>query len=72
MLNWDDVGKYDFSNSLLLIDEVTLLADSRKWKNFDDSKTYFFSMHRHYKCSVIVCSQSYDDMDKRDQSKRTD
>lgn len=65
MLNWDDIGKYDFSHSLILLDEITLLADSRKWKNFDDAKTYFFSMHRHYHCSIIIASQAYDDMDKR-------
>lgn len=64
MLQWDHIGKYDFSRSLLLIDEITLTADSRKWKNFGDDKVYFFAMHRHYKCDVIVCAQSADRMDK--------
>lgn len=64
MLQWDDLGKYDFSHSLILLDEITLLADSRKWKNFDESKVYFFSMHRHQHCDILVCSQAYDRMDR--------
>lgn len=64
MLQWDHIGRYDFSHSLILIDEITLSADSRKWKNFTDDKVYFFSMHRHYNCDIIVASQAPDRMDK--------
>ena len=64
MLQWDDLGKYDFSNSLILIDEITLSADSRKWKNFGDDKVYFFSMHRHYNCDILIAAQAYDRMDR--------
>lgn len=64
MLQWDHIGKYDFSNSLILLDEITLTADSRKWKNFSDDKVYFFSMHRHYNCDVILASQAADRMDR--------
>lgn len=62
-LNFDHLGLFDFSRSLILIDEIATLANSRDWKSFDSHKVEFFAKHRHQKCDVIYCSQSYRNMD---------
>lgn len=64
-LNFADLGVCDFQNSLMLIDEIMMLCDSRDWKNFPENIKYFMSHHRHYCNDVIWCSQSYRDTDLR-------
>lgn len=59
-LNFEDLPKYNFSNSLILVDEIGLLADARNFKNFSDKMTYFFKMHGHQESDVVVCSQTLD------------
>ena len=57
-LDFDHLGKYDFSDSLIVIDEIGTLCDSRKWKDFDDGLRDFMSLHRHYNCTLVYCSQA--------------
>lgn len=64
-LNFEDLTKYDFSNSLVLIDEISLYCDNRNYKNFDSDLLYFFKMHGHYNIDLVWCSQSYQDADKK-------
>lgn len=64
-LDWDSLGVVNYSNCLILIDEIMMLADSRAWKSYPENIKYFFSMHRHYSVDVIWCSQSYKDCDLR-------
>lgn len=64
-LNFDDLGKYDMSDSLIIIDEVSLYADNRQFKTFASEKMEFFKMHRHYNTDVIWCSQSATDADRK-------
>ena len=64
-LDWDSLGVVDYSNCLILIDEIMMLADSRAWKTYPENIKYFFSMHRHYSVDVVWCSQSYKDCDVR-------
>ena len=64
-LNFDDLGKYDFSNSLILIDEIMLVCDSRDYKNFPHDLRDFLALHGHYRCDLVYCSQGYMDTDKR-------
>ena len=59
------VGHYDLSDSLLLIDEGTLFANSRKFASFSDEMTSFFLLHRHYRCDIIIFTQQWDGLDKR-------
>lgn len=59
-LDFADLPNYDFSNCLILIDEIGLLADARNFKNFSDKMTYFFKMHGHQESDVVVCSQTLD------------
>ncbi len=63
-----DVGKYDLTGYLILIDEGTLFADSRDFKRRDERYTAmirFFLLHRHYHCDIIVYTQQWDGLDKR-------
>ena len=65
-LNWDKLGYEQYEKCLILIDEISLFCDSRKWKdNLDKAKMAFFKLYRHYRTQIIVCSQSYDDADKK-------
>lgn len=58
-----DLGIYDIRNSVILIDEAGIDFNNRKFKSFPDHLIKWCKLHRHYKCSVFVFSQSYDDMD---------
>lgn len=64
-LDFDKLGIYHFEDSLILIDEIMLLADSRDFKTFPAHLKYFFSHHRHFNCTVLYCSQYWTDCDKR-------
>lgn len=64
-LDFSDLGTYMIENSLILIDEITLEADSRDFKSFTKKLKYFFVMHRHYECDIIYFCQQYDGLDKK-------
>lgn len=59
------IGKYDLSNSLILIDEATLFADSRDHKNFPRHLLEFFLLHRHYNCDIVLFTQQWDGVDRK-------
>lgn len=58
----EDLGKYLIEECLLIIDEAGLEHSNRDFKSFTKENRYFYKMHRHYKCKVIIFSQA-DDMD---------
>lgn len=60
-----EIGNYQLDNGLLLIDEATLFADSRDYKNFEKSKIAFFLLHRHYKMNIYLFTQGWDSVDKK-------
>lgn len=62
-LDFSDLGLYDFSDSILLIDEISLVCDSRDWKAFNSDLRYFFTNHRHYNIDIYYCSQWLTDTD---------
>ena len=64
-LDFDDLGVLDIRDSLIIIDEISLLADARDFKTFDKTLKSFFALHRHYGCCIIWCSQYATDCDKR-------
>lgn len=59
------IGQYDLSDGLLLIDEATLFADSRAYKEFDKGKLKYFLMHRHYNVDIILFTQQWDGVDRK-------
>ena len=65
MIDYSQLGFYDLSDSLILLDEITLDADSRNFKQFDQFKKKFFLLHRHYSIDVIYFTQQWDGVDKK-------
>lgn len=61
----DDLGHFDMSGSIILIDEAGIDFDNREFKkNFSDkNRLYFFKLIRHYHSSIFLFSQSWSDMD---------
>ena len=64
-IDYRQLGNFEISNALILLDEITLDADSRNFKQFDDAHKQFFLLHRHYNCDVIYFTQQYDGVDKK-------
>lgn len=64
-LDFDSLGVCDYSDCLILIDEISLFCDCRSFKNYSDNHKYFFALHAHYNCDIVYCSQSYMDCDKK-------
>ncbi|MEA4896588.1 MAG: zonular occludens toxin domain-containing protein [Oscillospiraceae bacterium] len=63
--NISELGNYvPEVNSLLLLDEVSLIWDNRHFKEFKDCTKEFFRLQRHYKCIVYLFSQTFD-VDKK-------
>jgi hypothetical protein len=60
-----DLGEKDFTDSLILIDEITLEFDNRNFKTFNEKYKRFFTLHRHDNCDVIYATQYYNNVDKR-------
>ena len=59
-----DLGVYDIENCLILLDEITLDADSRDFKSFEQTKKLFFAMHRHVGCDIVYFCQDFSRVDK--------
>lgn len=64
-INFKDLSKYKFINSLILIDEITLDADNRDFKNFNAEIRDFFLLHRHLGLDIIYATQNYENVDKK-------
>lgn len=64
-LDWNMLGNYLIEDSLILIDEITLFADSRDFAKFSLSTKMFFLLHRHYGCDIVYFTQHYNNVDKK-------
>lgn len=65
-IDYSQLGNFSgIENCLILLDEITLDADSRNFKQFDSEHKQFFLLHRHYNCDVIYFTQQYDGVDKK-------
>lgn len=61
----DVIGKYELEYCLLLIDEATLFADSRDFKNFSKGRLEYFLEHRHRHADIILFTQQWDGVDRK-------
>ena len=61
----DCIGKFELRDCLLLIDEATLFADSRDFKNFSKSRLEYFLEHRHRNADIILFTQQWDGVDRK-------
>ncbi len=59
------IGKYELHDGLLLIDEATLFADSRDYKNFNRGRLEFFLEHRHRNIDIMLFTQQWDGVDRK-------
>lgn len=64
-LDYDKLGFVNYSDCLILVDEIMLLSDARDYRKFTDNLKFFYSEHRKSNCDFIYASQSYDDVDKK-------
>lgn len=62
-INFDDLASFKITDSLILLDELAMDADNRKFKSFPDSIRDFFILHRHLGCDIIYATQSYEMVD---------
>lgn len=60
---FENLAKYEFNKCLILLDEITLDADSRDFKKFTKAHKEFFVMHGHYKNNIILYTQIYNRLD---------
>ncbi len=58
-----DIGVYDISNGLLIIDEAGIEYNNRDFKTFSKNALKFYKYHRHYNVDVAIFSQDFADMD---------
>lgn len=61
----DCIGQYQLENALILIDEATLFADNRAYKDFGKDKIQFFLLHRHMKVDIYLFTQQWDALDRK-------
>lgn len=59
------IGNYMISDGLVLIDEATLFADNRDYKNFSKSQIQYFLEHRHFNVDIILFTQQWDGVDRK-------
>ena len=60
-----DIGKYDISNGLVIIDEAGIEYNNREFKSFTQDQNKWFKLYRHARCDIVIFSQSFEDMDKK-------
>lgn len=57
----DDLGKFDMSGSVILLDEAGIMYDNRQFSTaFSTESLTFLKYLRHYKCNIALFSQSND------------
>lgn len=59
------IGLYDLHDALICIDEATLFADSRDFKNFGKGRLTYFLEHRHYNVDIVLFTQQWDGVDRK-------
>lgn len=59
------IGQYELRDCLLLIDEATLFADSRDFKNFSKGRLEYFLEHRHRNADIMLFTQQWDGVDRK-------
>lgn len=65
LIDNDCIGKYELRDCLLLIDEATLFADSRGWKDFKGNRLEYFLEHRHRCADIVLFTQQWDGVDRK-------
>lgn len=64
-IDFRDIGIYDIQNCCIILDELTIDADNREFKNFARSSVEGFIYHRHYSNDIYYYTQNYNAVDKK-------
>lgn len=64
-IDFKDIGVYDIQNCCIILDELTIDADNRDFKNFQRSSVEGFIYHRHYFNDIFYYTQNYQAVDKK-------
>lgn len=64
-VDFTDIGKYDMQRCAIILDELTIDADNRDFKNFARSSVEGFIYHRHYFNDIFYYTQNYQAVDKK-------
>ena len=66
----EDIGYYNFTNSVILLDEAGIAYSNRDAVNKrglmqDKQRLQYWKLVRHYRAMIILASQSWEDVDKK-------
>ena len=64
-IKFDMLGRYCTKYSAILIDEATIEADSREYRNFQRYTNDFLLLHRHHLCDLYFYAQIWNAVDLR-------
>lgn len=64
-IDFTDIGTRDIQNCAIILDEITVDADNRDFKNFKKSSVEGFVYHRHYNNDIFYYTQQWDAVDKK-------
>ena len=64
-IDFKDIGVYDIQRACIILDELTIDADNRDFKNFQRSSVEGFIYHRHYFNDIFYYTQNYNAVDKK-------
>lgn len=59
-----NLGNYYYHDCLIILDELTLSADSRDYKKFPQKAKEFITLHRHFKVDIIYSVQDWSRAEK--------
>ena len=65
MIDFNVLETYKLYDSLILLDEITMDADNRNFKNFKTGTRDFFVLHRHLGNDIVYATQNFEMVDKK-------
>lgn len=65
LISKDDLGKYDIHDGLVVLDEASLVYDSRDYKAFQLKDKEFNLLHRHARVDLEYFTQKYNGIDAK-------
>ena len=63
-IDFFNLGNSYYHDALIILDEVTLSADSRDWKNLSKQQKEFITLHRHFNIDIIYSVQDWSRCEK--------
>lgn len=62
-LDTNQIGRIDYSDCLMIIDEASIDYNNRNYKSMPKQAIAWFKMHRHYSTEIAILSQAWNDVD---------